>query len=36
MTIDFLDEILVPVDGSASSLMAEETAAKIAKKLAQT
>jgi len=29
---EFLGKILVPVDGSASSLMAEETAAKIAKK----
>jgi nucleotide-binding universal stress UspA family protein len=28
---EFLDKILVPVDGSTSSLIAEETAAKIAK-----
>ncbi|MEM2952713.1 MAG: universal stress protein [Candidatus Bathyarchaeia archaeon] len=30
------DRILVPVDGSTSSLMAEETAAKIAKKIGAT
>mgnify|MGYP006267289077 CR=1 FL=1 len=32
VTKRFLNRILVPVDGSASSVMAEETAALIAKK----
>lgn len=36
MVKEFLSKILVPVDGSASSLMAEETAAKIAKKTGAT
>jgi len=35
-TGEFLGKILVPIDGSASSLMAEETAAIIAKKFSAT
>jgi len=35
-TREFLGKILVPIDGSASSLMAEETAAIIAKKFSAT